>query len=1304
MATILLAAAGAALGAGFGGTVLGLSGAVIGRAVGATIGKAIDQRLLGGGSEPVEVGRLDRLYLMGASEGAPIPRIWGKMRIPGQVIWASPYTETRQESGGGKGAPKPRTVSYSYSVSLAIALCEGPILGVGRVWADGAEIAATSIDMRVYLGDEDQLPDPAIAAHLPEGEAPAYRGTAYIVLENLALESFGNRVPQFSFEVMRQAQVEGENPPQTYQDIIRAVSIIPGTGEFTLSSQRVRKTGGIGEAEALNLHTIEEIPDFSVSMSQMQRELPNCNAASLVVSWFGDDLRCGNCEIRPKVSFDPATGSAFSAAWRSGGIDLAQVQRLPQLNGKSIYGGTPSDASVLEAIQDLKSRGLEVMFYPFILMEQVPSNGLADPYSDKSDQPAFPWRGRITLSQAPGRPGSSFGTANARTEVDQFFGSVQPSHFSIVGGQVVYSGPNDWGYRRFVLHNAYLCALAGGVESFCIGSELRGVTTIKAESNSFPAVEQLVQLAADVRQILGPGAKIGYGADWSEYFGFQDGENLFFHLDALWSHPAVDFIGIDNYMPLSDWREGYSHADIGAGSAYDLDYLRGNVSRGEGYDWFYDGPEGREAQRRLEITDGAYGEPWVYRYKDLAGWWSNPHHDRIAGARSITPTGWVPMSKPIRFTEFGCPAVDRGTNEPNKFIDPRSSESSAPYASAGTRDDYVQLQYFRATVQHWERVENNPVSPIFGKPMVDLDHCYAWTWDARPYPQFPKNSYAWGDGDNWVTGHWLTGRATIQPLDAVVREICEAAGVTAIETRRLHGAVHGFQISDVSSARAGLQSLSAVFGFDSFEIEGCLSFKTRSITPYATVATEDVALNPDGERSVLFTRLPESEMLGKVRLGFVEEGAGYAASVVEVSDRAATRKGVSQGEYSGLLPNGQAEEVAYRWMHEAISARDQLNLRLPPSRSDISVGTVISCHDAFYRVDRVEFGEDRQLEATRIDSKAYTTRKSSPAATSWVNSVASAPVTPFWLDIPSLDGSEAEVHQPRLAVASKPWPGAVAVWRGIEDADYTTLQLIERPSIVGLTQSALRKGRPGLLGKTGTVSVQLTTGSLSSVSKGALLSGRNLAALGDGSKDNWEVFQFQTATMVGPQLYELSGLLRGQGGTDGLMPVEWPEGSVFVLLDDTVGRVELASKLLNVARDYRIGALSKGPADPDARFSSIAFKGNGLRPYPICHLRTVSEGNGDILVTWVRRTRVNGDGWEGYEVPLGEDKEAYRLAILDGAGAEVRRVILYESQFRYTAAMQAEDVVSSQFRIEVVQLSATYGPGLVRSVTVQMWR
>ena len=405
--------------------------------------------------------------------------------------------------------------------------------------------------------------------------------------------------------------------------------------------------------------------------------------------------------------------------------------------------------SVLQAIARMKANGLSVMFYPFILMDIQPGNGLSDPWTGALDQPAVPWRGRITLAKAPGRTGSSDKTAAAAAEVAAFFGEATAGDFRGSGHTVEYEGPAEWSYRRFVLHYAHLCALAGGVDAFCIGSEMRGLTHIRDSADGYPAVRALVELADEVRAILGPDTKIGYAADWSEYFGHQPGDgsgDVLYHLDPLWASPSIDFIGIDNYMPLSDWRDGTGHADAGAGSIYDLAYLKGNVAGGEGYDWYYADAEGRAAQERVPISDGAYGEDWVFRYKDLVSWWSNPHVNRLGGVKVAAPTAWQPRSKPIWFTELGCPAVNKGTNQPNVFHDPKSSESFFPYFSNGCRDDFIQHRYLQAMFAHWNDPANNPVSHVYGGRMVDMGRAHVWAWDARPWPDFPEP-----DGD---LGRW----------------------------------------------------------------------------------------------------------------------------------------------------------------------------------------------------------------------------------------------------------------------------------------------------------------------------------------------------------------------------------------------------------------------------------------------------------------------------------------------------------------------------------------------------------------------
>ena len=53
----------------------------------------------------------------------------------------------------------------------------------------------------------------------------------------------------------------------------------------------------------------------------------------------------------------------------------------------------------------------------------------------------------------------------------------------------------------------------------------------------------------------------------------------------------------------------------------DLAYLRARLSSGEAFDWYYADAADRAAQTRLPITDGAYGKPWIFRPKDLVGWW-----------------------------------------------------------------------------------------------------------------------------------------------------------------------------------------------------------------------------------------------------------------------------------------------------------------------------------------------------------------------------------------------------------------------------------------------------------------------------------------------------------------------------------------------------------------------------------------------------------------------------------------------------------------------------------------------------------
>lgn len=1311
MATLALTAAGAAIGSAVlpaGVSVLGvtLSGATIGAQIGALAGSAIDASLFStsGQTRAVQGPRLNDLKVMASTEGAPIPRLYGRMRLGGQVIWALDIEEeavTEEADGGGKGgsgssgASASRT-DYRYYGTFAVAICEGEISRLGRVWADGQELDLSQLSYRLHTGSESQAPDPTIAAHLGGDSTPAYRGVAYVVLERLPLADFGNRLPQLSFEVAR--------PVDDFQQLLRGVVLIPGSGEFTYASEPVTRDGFAGERIAENVHTRSAATDIEAAIDQLAAELPNVRSVSLVVCWFGTDLRAGQCQILPGV--ERTAKDSQPLTWRVGDVTRDTAYVVSQRDGRPAYGGTPSDETVIRAIELLKARGYQVTLTPFILMDVPQANSLADPYTGAGSQPAYPWRGRITVDPAPGRAGTPDKTAAAISQIDAVIGSAMPAHFSIASGVVSYAGPAEWSLRRQVLHYAHLAQLAGGVDAFLIGTELRGLTWVRSGPSSYPFVDRLVALAADVKSVVGAPTKVVYAADWSEFFGHQPADgtgDVHFHLDPLWACPWIDAIGIDLYWPLSDWRQGAGHLDrvAGARSIYDLDYLKSNIAGGEGYDWYYASQAVRDAQVRTPITDGA-GKPWVFRYKDLKSWWLNAHFNRPGGVESSVPTSWVPASKPVWLMETGCPAADKGANQPNVFYDPKSSESALPYYSSGRRDDFMQRRYLQALVEAYDTAHPgriaalNPVSPLYGGPMVDPARIHAYCWDARPYPAFPNDEETWGDGPNWRLGHWLTGRLAGVPLAAAVAAILNEYGFGDHDTSQLAGVVPGYVLDRVMSAREALQPLELAYFFDAIESGGQIRFQHRGAGDEIAIAGEgDLVEARPGAPLATLTRGQETELPASAKVSFVSAEGDYRPAVAEARRLAGASGRVAQAELAIVLDPEQASEIAETWLFEAWAARERAALALPPSLMAVEPGDVIALGEGArprrLRIAGIADHGVRDIDAMGIDAAVYSS--SSPVARTKPKPAAVTVGRPSveMLDLPLLRAEDEEAAG-YVAASLKPWPGAVAIYRSAEEAGFTLAGLITRSAVMGRTIEPLPAGPTSRIDRAQRMRVKLDHGELQSVSRIRMLGGANALGLRNSS-GVWEVMQFETATLVAPLTYELSGLLRGQAGSEGSIEPLLAAGARVVVLDSALVSPGIDIEDIGVGYRWRIGPSGRALGHPDFVETTHAFKGRGLVPLSPVHVRG-SRSSGDLTVTWIRRTRRGGDGWEVAEVPLAEDGEAYDVEILDGLSVK-RSSRTALSRLVYPAFEQVNDfgAVQAAVSVRVRQVSAVMGPG-----------
>lgn len=1247
MATIMFQAAGAVF-----GSLLGPFGAIAGRAVGALAGNAIDGLLFSGGGKRVTGSHLASARIGGGEEGGPVPRVYGTTRIGGTLIWATRFEEEMVEERTGGKASGAVVESFAYYGNFAFGICEGPVAAIRRVWADGRELDLTNIEMRFYPGRDDQLADPLIEAKQGAGNAPAYRGLCYVVFERLPLDTFGNRIPVIQFEVLR--------PTGALESQIRALAIIPGATEHGLCPFQVTEALGSGQQRIMNRNTLSHVTDWEASIDEMMALCPNLERVALVVAWFGSDLRAGECRIEPGV--ETPFRQAESTPWMVSGIARGDAHVVSTHDGGPAYGGTPNDAGLIAAIADLRARGLEVYLYPFIMMDVPEANGLPDPHGG-AEQARYPWRGRISCHPAPGQPASTDRTGSARSQVEAFLGTAESYQFSSGANGISFSG-DDAGYRRFILHYAHLANVAGGVDGFIIGSELKGLTSVRDAGDAFPFVEGLVELAADVRAILGPSARLTYGADWSEYFGYhpQDGSgDVYFNLDPLWASADINAIGIDNYMPVSDWRDG----DLGAANpdgfdlATDVDGFRSQIASGEGYDWFYASDADRADRIRSPITDGLAGKPWVYRYKDIQNWWSNQHYDRAGGVESSVPTAWSPMSKPVWFTELGCAAVDKGAAQPNVFADPKSAESAFPYFSSGQRSDSEQRRFLEAQLSHFEMAETP----------VDFGHIFLWCWDVRPYPAFPQHAEVWSDGANWTTGHWLNGRLGATTLADTVRTLLSDHGFHDCNVRLLSGDLTGYQQADIESARNLLEPLLSLYCADTIERDGVLHFRSRL---RASLPPATIEITAEREEAARFreTRSHDSDLPGEAVVSYFDPSTDYEQASARSRRVIASNDRVLRYGLPTVMPEVTALSLAGDLLREGRVSMRTLSCDLSPQNRAVEIGDVVRIGDGpvgRFMITHVELAETMRIEARSFAPLAGAAYREADRSRAYDDASDGFAPRVMFLDL-ARDGDGAAQDFARIAVFARPWR-RMFVSSSATTEGYSANAVIERPAATARLAAPLGAGISGRFDFSTDLFIDLDFGGLSSASKYAVLSGTNRIAVGTGN-GVFEIIGFLNAVEVSAGRWRLSGLLRGLSGTEDAMLAGAVIGSDAVVLNDAVTAIGLSAHHIGLARNYMIET-AFGQQDPQAPY---AFSG-GLRaetPLSPVHLHARRTESRDIHFGWVRRSRVDADDWGAADIPLDEDEEKYRLEISDGTTL-LRRVEVGAPFHVYEAAAQIDD-------------------------------
>jgi hypothetical protein len=435
---------------------------------------------------------------------------------------------------------------------------------------------------------------------------------------------------------------------------------------------------------------------------------------------------------------------------------------------------------------------------------------------------------------------------------------------------------------------------------------------------------------------------------------------------------------------------------------------------------------------------------------------------------------------------------------------------------------------------------------------------------------------------------------------------------------------------------------------------------------------------------LLLTHAQDDELPRDLSITFADELSGFEAKTVGASDDSLSGGRSARFSVNVILDQGEASARAAAILAEARAMRTAPRFALPEGGEGIEPGSTM----------RVETNKGALV--CRVVSQQHDGALEAFSAVSTDRGVFAADYRGLAADpepLPQIPGSVLflPLDLPRvgpdglplltLAAFAEPWPGGVAVYEGSDAGTGALITSIGRQSIMGRLTAPLTPGTGGRLDRNAAPRLRLHGGGLETITREALLSGRNLAAIETSA--GFELLQFEKADLMPEGDWRLSGLLRARRGTDLEASMGATVGARFVLLDGAE-TLTIDPDLWGTMLAYEAGPEGAAPGAYPFRSGQVSIRAEGARPYMPVHLK--AEGSpGTYQVSWVRRSRIGGDALTPGDIPLGETEERYLVEVLD-ASDEVLETFDVTSATASVTHPQAA-------AIRVAQLSSSYGAG-----------
>lgn len=551
------------------------------------------------------------------------------------------------------------------------------------------------------------------------------------------------------------------------------------------------------------------------------------------------------------------------------------------------------------------------------------------------------------------------------------------------------------------------------------------------------------------------------------------------------------------------------------------------------------------------------------------------------------------------------------------------------------------------------------------------------------------------------------------PVSAAVRDICNRVGLTDgyLDLSEIDGvSLRGYVRSRQMSARSALEPLQRAYQFDLIESDGKLKAVRRGGSSVVTIPTDELAAHPVGQEppdDVTVTRVQELEMLEKVYVNYVNDSTNYQTATQLAQRSTGNAKAELVVDLPLTLTDQEAAEIANTLLYESWQSRTRYVVSVSYKYAYLDPSDIVKVQSESathtMRITRINYGDGvlvlegsaeepsvYQPVAEGSESQGVPTAATTEVSTSLYN----------LLDLPPMEDQFAnEFGYYATAAPAEPapkvWDGAVLYVTNDGGASYNGVAAITSATPMGKAATVL--GADGLTTVQdfrNSVIVTLDYGELESVSEENLLNGANTALLGD------EIIQFQYATQITVDDWELTGLIRGRRGTDWAMGTH-QVGERFVLLSGgTREWVPTTSSYIGVTRTYKLQSV--GLALDDASSFTFAYKGRNFKPFSPVHVEGRRDPTTkDLTITWIRRTRLASEWVDYFDALLGEDQEKYEVDFIR-SGVVVRTKTVYSASVTYTLSERLADgfAADDPVTVKIYQISTIAYRGYEREAVV----